>query len=245
MLTAPATVQSALRRLAALGNLLLPGYCPLCEALLRSGEWLCSACREQLSTAAPSACPRCAEPYHSPDADHLCQRCRAAEPPFIWLRAAGLYNDSAATAVAAFKYRGKISLDRALAQLIITRHAPRIREFAPQLIIPVPLHPRRLRRRGYNQALLLARQLGRQLDIPVDHTSLIRTSDTTTQLHLSAQQRLNNLRHAFALSRPLAADRVLLVDDVATTTATLRACCQPLHSNGTTCAAVVIARASI
>ena len=102
------------------------------------------------------------------------------------------------------------------------------------VIIPVPLHPARLRTREFNQSLLLADQLGRNLSRPVSATNLIRTALTDPQTALSRQARLRNLRNAFTIRRPhdLAGKRILLVDDVFTTGTTLNECAKTLRKAG-------------
>ena len=102
------------------------------------------------------------------------------------------------------------------------------------MIIPVPLHPARLRTREFNQSLLLADQLGRHLSRPVSTTNLVRTAVTDPQTALSRQARLRNLRHAFTIRRPhdLAGKRILLVDDVFTTGTTLNECAKTLRKAG-------------
>jgi ComF family protein len=99
-------------------------------------------------------------------------------------------------------------------------------------VIPVPLHRARLRSRGYNQALQLARQIGRQLDVPVAADLLRRTRATAPQQGLTAAARHGNLRGAFAVHRPLGGQRVLLVDDVMTTGTTARECAAALRAAG-------------
>jgi ComF family protein len=105
-------------------------------------------------------------------------------------------------------------------------------EWRPDLLVPVPLHPRRLRQRSYNQALLLARELGRNLSLPVASRLLQRRHPTPPQRGLSARVRFHNLRGAFALERPLAGERILLVDDVMTTGATTSECTRTLLAGG-------------
>jgi ComF family protein len=135
-------------------------------------------------------------------------------------------------AITAFKYSGRIDLDRPLGRLLAQRlrTAADPREF--DLILPVPLHPQRLRERGYNQSLLLARVLSRQLQRPLAPRLLRRLRATPPQQGLNAALRQANLRQAFALSQPLRGEHLLLIDDVVTTTATARECSRVLLEGG-------------
>lgn len=163
--------------------------------------------------------------------------------------------DQLAAAVAAFAYRG--TLRRALARLkyggaarlarpLGDAAAPLLAEFVarrhPGALVPVPVHAERLRQRGYNQAALLARQLGAAWDIPVIDL-LVRVRPTTQQHRLNRAQRLHNLSEAFALRKDARAPpRVVLVDDILTTSATLEACARLLSAECEHMVGVAIAR---
>jgi ComF family protein len=131
-----------------------------------------------------------------------------------------------------FKYRGDFSLDRPLGGLLATVLETSGRDFLPDLIVPVPLHLSRLRQRGYNQSLLLARVLGRRWRKPVPGRLLVRLRPTSPQQGLKAVQRRLNLKGAFATRSALAGQKVLLIDDVMTTGATARECSRTLLSAG-------------
>jgi ComF family protein len=134
-------------------------------------------------------------------------------------------------AICLFKYGGKIPLAGPLAHLMIDRLPPLD---GIDLIIPVPLHPERLREREFNQSLLLADRIGRYLDIPVSCTALTRIAPAPPQTTLSRKERLNNLRGAFAVSRPqtIIGKRILLIDDVFTTGTTVNVCAKTLRKAG-------------
>jgi ComF family protein len=134
-------------------------------------------------------------------------------------------------AIRLFKYQGKVSLAAPLAALMIARLPPLN---SVDVIIPVPLHLERLRQREFNQSLLLADHIGRRLDIPVAYTNLVRTAPTAAQTTLSRKSRQNNLRRAFAVRRPDAIinKRILLIDDVFTTGATVNECAKALRKAG-------------
>jgi len=125
-----------------------------------------------------------------------------------------------------------------------------IQNIAPNLtidlIIPVPLHQQKLQDRSYNQALLLARQIASQINVPVSHKHLLKLADTKSQQGLSARKRIKNLQKAFSVTGDLKAKNILLVDDVMTTGATVNACCRALKDAGTNSIYVaIIARAPI
>jgi ComF family protein len=131
-----------------------------------------------------------------------------------------------------FKYRGTVQLDRPLGTLLAERIEQAENPFRPDLIVPVPLHLSRLQQRGYNQSLLLARQLGKRWQVPVAPRLLVRNRPTPPQQGLSVAIRQQNLRGAFALTTPLQKERVLLIDDVMTTGATVRECAKTLLCGG-------------
>ena len=227
---------AALRaELGGLLDLFLPPACPLCgaEFIPSPSHPLCRPCLAGISPAASQRCPRCSLPYPSENGtDHLCERCLRQPPAFSWVVAVGQYRDHLRDAVHRFKYRGGIGLDRALGDLLAAAVTAERPDFRPDLLVPVPLHPGRLRQRTYNQALLLARHLARQWRLPVAARLLVRCRPTAPQQGLDAAARRQNLRGAFALRSPVPAARVLLIDDVLTTGATAEACCRTLLEGG-------------
>lgn len=236
------------QELAGLLQIFLPPVCPLCGKTLpssslhrQSDRSFCSDCRTGMTPVTSPCCPRCALPYPTlAGSDHLCEECLRRPPPFLWSAAAGIYTGELRHAIHRFKFEGALHLDRALADLLLVALQPRLEVFAPTLLVPVPLHPARLRQRSFNQALLLARHLGRRCDIAVAPRLLRRVRATPPQQGLSAEERRCNLRQAFLLSRPLAGERVLLIDDVMTTGATARACAQVLVEGGASAVAVAV-----
>jgi ComF family protein len=134
-------------------------------------------------------------------------------------------------AVQRSKYHGQLPLERPLGILLATTVLAGGGR-RPDLLVPVPLHRHRLRERGYNQSLQLARQLGRQLKVPVEPRLLRRIRMTTSQQGLDAVARNSNLRGAFAVTAQLAGRHLLLVDDVMTTGSTARECAGVLRQAG-------------
>jgi ComF family protein len=190
---------------------------------------LCAACARGLEEAGP-LCPRCAR------ALPWLERPPTAPAPLAALSCAVAYRGEVERWIHRFKYpeRGLAGLDpapRAVAEALVRRAAARAPAPAPQLVVPVPLHPRRLRRRGFNPAGLLARAVGRELGAPVDSVALRRLRDTPSQTGLDRRARRRNVRGAFA-ARHAVPGLVWLVDDVATTGSTLAECARSLRRAG-------------
>jgi ComF family protein len=223
-------------------NLLLdavfPADCEACGAPLPLGDrpGLCASCRDTMRPPPEPLCVRCGVPFATSDASTTCAGCLRHPPAFATARAAALYLSAdgglnpLAAAVRALKYRQRRNLAPALGDLLAERYP-----FGPRaLLVPVPLHRSRLRARGFNQALLLARVLGRRRGLRLAPRLLVRTRATEVQVGLVATERRRNLRAAFAVRRPvsLAGRSIVLVDDVLTTGATAHACAAVLRAAG-------------
>lgn len=175
-------------------------------------------------------CPRCALPLSTPAP--LCGECLTHEPPFTAACAPFVYASPFDQLMMRFKFGRNLAAGSVLAELWLDalRASPPPR---PDALLPVPLHPLRLRERGYNQALELARPLGRALDIALRADLLERTRATSAQSNLDAVERRRNLRGAFAIMKNVALPaHVALVDDVMTTGTTLRECARTLLRAG-------------
>jgi ComF family protein len=203
---------------------------------------------ECLDLVAPPQCVACNELY--PKRVPLCATCRAGlldsddVPPGVSV--AFEHGGSLARAIYRAKYDGDPSLAVSLGALLVeTFEVPEVRD---EVIVPVPLHPRRLRERGYNQSRELARPLARHLRVPVVCDVVTRTRDTPSQTRLDRMARLRNVTGAFTVVRPDAVygRRILLVDDVVTTGATLESLRHTLLVAGAASVrAVALSRASL
>ena len=181
--------------------------CLLCGA--ETGpEVLCAACIAELP-AFPASCPRCALP--SPAAA-LCGSCLNHPPHFDATLALWRYEFPCDGLVQALKYRARLALAGFFARSLASRTMPEV-----DLIVPMPLHPRRLAERGFNQALEIARHLGR----PIEPRGVLRVKHTPPQTELPYEERAKNVRGAFLCKLDLRGARVAVLDDVMTTGATL------------------------
>ncbi len=165
------------------------------------------------------------------DVGELCARCHTSPLQIKSIRSAVYFEGVLREAIHCFKYRGRTVLAEPLGDLMATywtQHTMPI-----DVLVPVPLHAARLRERGYNQAALLAREMARRVGLTVDERVLVRRRATASQVKLDADQRKANVRAAFRCSGDgLTAKRILLIDDVCTTGATLEACAAALYDGG-------------
>jgi len=229
--TAPPSVDGGLARFT---RLLWPARCLVCGERGDGGRDLCRACAAALPWNR-HACRRCAIPLPMADEpEPLCGACLQRPPPLAATHAACVYGAPLDRLLPRLKFHRDLAAGRLLAQLMADAFAPLAAAWAaPAVLLPVPLHRARLRQRGYDQALELARPLARALGLPLQAEMLQRARDTAPQSRLDAGQRRRNLKNAFAVrtgaARPA---HVVLVDDVMTTGATLHAAATALHRAG-------------
>lgn len=206
--------------------------CFHCQYPLTIGNHgFCSRCVKQLSTS--PYCQHCGTPL--PEFHSHCGQCLKDEPKWQRIVQISIYKSPLADWIHRFKFQQDYWLDHALARLLLLEilHQRRERYFdLPEVILPVPLFWQRQWRRGYNQAELIAKPLSRWLNIPLDTQSLQRIRQTVSQRELSAVERRQNLKDAFAYQPKLPYRYVALVDDVVTTGSTLNSICLELRKKG-------------
>lgn len=218
-------------------DILFPPLCHLCKAFIPdAGEiHLCADCLAQTAPISSPLCPVCGAPFMTDGGiDHLCSACSAFHPHFTAAQAAMVFDGTVRELIHRFKYDRKVQLRRPLG-LIAAGHLGSFRaDHSPDLIIPVPLHARRLKERGFNQALLLGEVIARRWGVPLSRSNLRRVRWTAPQITLSAAERADNVRNAFAVKHPsaLKGKRIMLLDDVYTTGSTVRECAKTLKGAG-------------
>ena len=222
------------RTLAPLIDLAFPPRCPLCGEGLLAQTGLCAACWNELVIPGEPACSLCQRPF--PDSireGSICAPCLAEAPRHDGIAAGTLYNDASRRLVLSFKRGGRIALAPMMARLMAARM-----QFADEhwLLVPVPLHRWRLWRRGFNQAALLAQEIGGIRGMQVEVDALLRMRATPTLGGLGSKARARALTGAIAINPRRAARlkgaNVVLVDDVLTSGATSGACVRALKRAG-------------
>lgn len=206
---------------------LLPGRCLLCDALTNRQRDLCIPCEQDLPWL-KSGCRLCAVPIH----DHvsLCARCLRNPPPFVSSHAGFTYTWPIGQLIHNFKDHADLPAGRVISELLV-QSLSTIKNHKPNMIVPVPLHSRKKRQRGFNQSLKVARGLAKLWRVPID-SKCIRSKSTSEQKLLPVSQRLLNVRDAFATSGSYHGKQLAIVDDVIATTATVHALSSVLLNAG-------------
>lgn len=235
--------RSVVERFEWVVDWLYPPRCRACGGRIfgRDSDYFCAPCWERVQRVAHPLCALCGRPF--PDAsgdDHTCGPCLQRTPYFIGARAWACYpreeieEHPLRQVVQKFKYGRRVSLGKPLGRLLAYGCQEFLSACPADLIVPVPLHPKRLRWRGFNQSVLLARQVSHIYNIKLDSFALRRLRETPPQTQLNEDERRRNMRGAFAIDpeRPITGKTILLVDDVYTSGATVNECSRTLKKHG-------------
>ncbi len=206
-------------------DLLFPPRCGGCQT---AGSLWCEACRAAVQPIVPPWCEKCGAPFVT---DRLCASCCVHPLAIERIRSVAMFDGVLRHAIHRFKYQRLSSMAEPFGEMLADYW--RAEQLTADWLIPVPLHPSRERDRGYNQSELLARQLARRVKVPISSKGLRRTRATAVQMALNAAQRRENVAGAFECVEPrVRGKRVVIIDDVGTTGATLDACAQVVLKAG-------------
>lgn len=215
-------------------DLIYPVRCPLCRKIRPYGDnRICPDCGKKLPWMEEPVCLKCGKGIRHPEEEY-CEDCGRIPKsycrgfPVFW------YTGGIKTSLYDFKYKNQREYADFYSKCICKKYGRQIRNLYISGIVPVPVHPHKRRRRGYNQAELLAKHLGKDLELPVYPDYIKRIIDTNPQKELNDKARMKNLKNAFHIGEnAIKLERVLLVDDIYTTGATIEACTKVLLDNGT------------
>jgi len=223
--------------IAHLLDYFFPPRCLLCTERIerQAGVLICSSCLSAITCIESSSCPRCGKPFLTENGDdHWCGACLESESLLTIVRALGRYEDRMRSLIHLIKYKQTFAAISVIGYLL-DRHTRWDAELAAHdIIVPVPLHKRRLRQRGFNQAVHWGALVSKKYRIPLARQLLERTKWTTPQVTLRGDRRKTNVRNAFRVleSSNVRHASVLLVDDVYTTGATVQECARMLQKAG-------------
>ena len=216
--------------------ILFPRHCPVCRKIVSYGHKVCLSCYHKLPFVMYPTCYRCGKPISDPAMEY-CYDCRIFPKTFQAGCSLFLYNQLTQPAMVDYKYHNRRVLTDFYIEEFLYRYYPLMKSWGIQAVIPVPVHSSKKKKRGYNQAELLSAAIADALNIAHYPDLLIRRINTLPQKQFTPQARLNNLRKAFTINpdymvmrkKPA---RLLLVDDIYTTGATMEACTRALHHFG-------------
>ncbi len=212
-------------------QLLFPLRCPMCDEIVTPfGEKICPACRWKRRLLTGSYCMKCGKKVE--EQREFCGDCRTRKHEFVRGRALYEY-ESVTGSLYRFKYGGRQEYADFYGEELAFYLGDFVRSIRPDALIPIPIHPDRLRRRGYNQAVLLARSLGHRVNVPVLENYLLRVRNTVPLKRLNPQERQNNLKKAFNIrENDVKLNTVILVDDIFTTGSTVDEAARTLSAAG-------------
>ena len=212
-------------------DMLYPRRCPVCHDIaVPGGSRICNVCREKLKPITGPRCFRCSKPLKREEQEY-CKDCRKTR---LFDQGIGIFPYGSVLQESLFKlkYGKRQEYGSFYGQIAAVYSREIIRNWGVEIIIPIPLHRKRIEKRGYNQAELIAEALGKTLCIPVDSRLMKRKVNTRPQKELDYRERKQNMKNAFFLKGENRYRRILLVDDIYTTGSTIEAAAELLKRNG-------------
>ena len=223
--------------LTGLADIIFPSRCVVCGIVLSNNERIriCSECLSRTGFVKAPICSCCGLPFVNYEGtNHLCGECTSSKQYFSVARSVGKFEEPLLDVIHQFKYKGKIAVGETLGRLMAEFEYDSFSIEGYSLILPVPLHQRRLKERGFNQSVILAREIAMRYSIHLDFGTLKRTIHTKPQTGLGKKQRSTNVKGVFEVtdSGRIDGERVVLIDDVYTTGSTVRECARVLVKSG-------------
>ena len=229
----------------SVSSALIPEVCLLCgSGNLEGSTSICPECRTSLRWVLSPICSVCGRPLSTFEKERLdlCGACISNPPVYDMARYGLYYENLVRVAITRFKFNASLYSSRPLADLLIETFNKHYIKQNFDVILPVPVHTRRLMARGFNQVTILSQKLATATGIPLDRTSLVKTKNTEPQVRLSRAKRLLNLTNAFQINnkKTIVKKRVLIVDDVSTTGATINEVSKVVRKAGANYVGVII-----
>ena len=214
-------------------DILYPARCPVCHEVIKGRGRVCASCKKKLRYIKEPKCKKCGKEIEKPEQEY-CHDCQRFAHSFDKGSSVFVYDPVMRRSISMFKYHNRREYAKFYAEEMYEHCKHFIKSAKPDVIIPVPVHRLKKRQRGFNQAELVAKELGKLIHVPVVTNYLIRSEKTTPQKELTRLQRKANLKKAFAIARTgVSYERVLLIDDIYTTGATIDAVSEILKENQT------------
>lgn len=215
-------------------NILYPRRCPICDKIVNQAAGkICRECRKKIPYIREPRCRKCSKPLMKNEQEYCCD---CENKTHIYKKGLALVEHKGAVrkSIYRIKYNNKREYLDFYSEEIVKRYGEIIKKWNPDAIIPVPLHKKREIKRGYNQALLLAKKIGAALSIPVYDDVLLRIRQTTPQKTLTEKERKKNVESAFHIKKnKVKLNKVIVIDDIYTTGSTIDACSKCLKDAGT------------
>ena len=218
---------------------LYPAQCPVCQQILPQNifiseeeQQICSCCVQKLEYVKEPVCKKCGKPLEKQEQEY-CYDCRRKTHSYDSGKAVFVYGADIRVSMYRFKYSNKRDYGKIYAREAFERYKDWIKRLNPDAILPIPLHKKRRKARGYNQAELIAAEISALCEVPMNITLLERIENTRPQKELNDQQRKNNLKNAFLVrENSLQLKKVLLIDDIYTTGSTMDEAARVLKAAG-------------
>ncbi len=218
-------------------HILFPPRCPFCDkvlfhSILVPREFVCNCCRNKPEYIKEPVCYKCGKPIVDKKQEY-CYDCEKKRKEYIQGKALWIYKDEVRESLYRFKYCNRQEYATYYGLELVNVYGEWMKKCGVQAIIPIPLSKKRMRQRGFNQAALVADEIGKRMKIPVYHNLLIRVLDTKAQKELNEEERKNNLKRAFKTSvNKVQLDHILLIDDIYTTGSTMNEATRTLKQAG-------------